>query len=35
MIYGGVGVDTVYPDSIYIGKRCAYHRWHKDSDSLS
>lgn len=20
MIYGGVGVDTVYPDSIYIGK---------------
>lgn len=34
MIYGGVGVDTVYPDSIYR-QRCAYHRWHKDSDSLS
>ena len=21
MIYGGVGVDTVYPDSIFLGKR--------------
>ena len=35
MIYGGVGVDTVYPDSIYDRQRCTYHRWHKDSDSLS
>lgn len=34
MIYGGVGIDTVYPDKIYIG-RSAYNSWHKNINTLS